>query len=154
MRIFCLNAILTYFEFIEIFHICNFFSIGIFTHCLVQPIPCLRGALGLSALMEQTLSTDSELLLLSNSGFVILFFSCQSKLLSLQYKFYLKALFALHFLILLPLWTKIVGEWLFIELNIFDQPDIWRRLDLPAAYPWVLTKQLIKNVLKIIIFSQ
>uniref|UniRef100_A0A915M8Z3 Protein jagunal n=1 Tax=Meloidogyne javanica TaxID=6303 RepID=A0A915M8Z3_MELJA len=56
--------------------------------------------------------------------------------LSVQYKFYLKLLFALHFLILLPLWAKVGGELIFDQFKLMKQPKLWRRLDLPNAYPW------------------
>uniref|UniRef100_A0A914KX39 Protein jagunal n=1 Tax=Meloidogyne incognita TaxID=6306 RepID=A0A914KX39_MELIC len=56
--------------------------------------------------------------------------------LSVQYKFYLKLLFALHFLILLPLWAKVGGELIFDQFKLMKQPKLWRRMDLPNAYPW------------------
>jgi len=49
----------------------------------------------------------------------------------------LKLLFALHFLILLPLWAKVGGELIFDQFKLMKQPKLWRRLDLPNAYPWV-----------------
>ncbi|KAL3102148.1 hypothetical protein niasHS_003557 [Heterodera schachtii] len=56
--------------------------------------------------------------------------------LSVQYKFYLKVLFLLHLLILLPMWVKVGGELLFDEFALLQQPHLWRQLDLPSAYPW------------------
>jgi len=52
----------------------------------------------------------------------------------------LKLLFALHFLILLPLWAKVGGELIFDQFKLMKQPKLWRRLDLPNAYPWVYFK--------------
>jgi hypothetical protein len=49
-------------------------------------------------------------------------------------------LFAIHFLILLPIWAKVGGEFLFNRHKINERPAIWRRLDLPAAYPWAVLK--------------
>jgi hypothetical protein len=87
----------------------------------------------------QVFLVEVELLILYNS------------LYSLQYKFYLKILFAFHFMVLLVMWTKgdkitmvhyigcilVGGELLFNELRIVRSvPDFWRRLDLPSAYPW------------------
>ena len=57
--------------------------------------------------------------------------------LSVQYKMYLKVLFAIHFLVLITMWTKVGCEFLFRELNVVDEvPSIWTKLDLPSAYPW------------------
>uniref|UniRef100_A0A183CD41 Detected protein of confused Function n=1 Tax=Globodera pallida TaxID=36090 RepID=A0A183CD41_GLOPA len=56
--------------------------------------------------------------------------------LSIQCKFYLKMLFLLHLSILLPMWVKVGGELVFKEFGLLEQPDLWRQLDLPAAYPW------------------
>ncbi|MFH4983839.1 hypothetical protein AB6A40_010548 [Gnathostoma spinigerum] len=53
---------------------------------------------------------------------------------SVQYKAYLKWLFALHGLVLIVMWAKVGGEFLVTELGIS-----WRSfqaLDLPSAYPW------------------
>ena len=55
---------------------------------------------------------------------------------SVQYKFYLKALFGIHFMILLPVWAKVGGELLFNEFKLVTPPPLWKQLDLPAAYPW------------------
>jgi uncharacterized BrkB/YihY/UPF0761 family membrane protein len=53
---------------------------------------------------------------------------------SASYKFYLKALFGLHFTVLLAIWAKVFGE---IGATHFGMNSaLWKRLDLPSAYPW------------------
>ncbi|KAI1713653.1 jagunal, ER re-organization during oogenesis domain-containing protein [Ditylenchus destructor] len=56
--------------------------------------------------------------------------------LSVQYKFYLKVLFAIHLLVLLAMWVKTGGEIVFNDLKLTEPPTLWTRLDLPAAYTW------------------
>ncbi|CAD5206248.1 unnamed protein product [Bursaphelenchus okinawaensis] len=54
--------------------------------------------------------------------------------LSVQYKFYLKMLFVLHFLVLLAMWTKVGSEFAIKDLGY--KSAFFEKLDLPSAYPW------------------
>lgn len=47
---------------------------------------------------------------------------------------YLKALFALHFCVLLAMWVKVGGEVLVRELGV--RWNLYSSLNLPSAYPW------------------
>uniref|UniRef100_A0AC35GI48 Uncharacterized protein n=1 Tax=Panagrolaimus sp. PS1159 TaxID=55785 RepID=A0AC35GI48_9BILA len=59
---------------------------------------------------------------------------------SASYKFYLKALFGLHFTVLLAIWAKVFGE---IGATHFGMNSaLWKRLDLPSAYPWEYVKPM------------
>uniref|UniRef100_A0A7E4UPC6 Protein jagunal n=1 Tax=Panagrellus redivivus TaxID=6233 RepID=A0A7E4UPC6_PANRE len=53
---------------------------------------------------------------------------------SASYKFYLKALFGLHFTVLLGLWAKVFGEIATTQFGL--KSALLKRLDLPTAYPW------------------
>uniref|UniRef100_A0A0N5AC46 Protein jagunal n=1 Tax=Syphacia muris TaxID=451379 RepID=A0A0N5AC46_9BILA len=53
---------------------------------------------------------------------------------SVQYKWYLKWLFAIHVLVLLAFWVKVFGEFLTRYTKI--RWAFFISLDLPSAYPW------------------
>ncbi|KAI6233051.1 hypothetical protein M3Y99_00966300 [Aphelenchoides fujianensis] len=54
--------------------------------------------------------------------------------LSVQMKFYLKGLFALHFFVLLAMWTKVGSE--FARRELGWKSPFFDKLDLPSAYSW------------------
>ncbi|VDM94791.1 unnamed protein product [Thelazia callipaeda] len=53
---------------------------------------------------------------------------------SVQYKTYMKILFALHLLVLLTMWVKVGGEFVVEGLGI--KWPFYENLQLPNAYPW------------------
>lgn len=87
----------------------------------------------LSGLMEWTSNTDKQQPVTTRSG-ILKSTVIKGGIFSVQYKFYLKGLIMVHFFTLFTMWAKVGGEVLAREFGITS--TLWKRLDLPTAYPW------------------
>lgn len=85
--------------------------------------------------MEWTLSIGRQSLAITRLGiFKFCIKEIAKFIFSVQYKFYLKCLIVVHFFTLFAMWAKVGGEFLAREFGISS--TLWKRLDLPTAYPW------------------